>query len=165
MDAAGTNSKSRGIMTCIVTALERCWFLSPPWGKDIPPVEVNLLERVYLKNTRAFGYCCGVHWQYDRWIYAVACDNEILHATQHQIIGTGRLQATTVKKPAFVLGERVMFRSHDHATNQRLVWGIRLLNGTWFYVVELQSPVLAQTPDKVNRFSFVNEQDLVRVNV
>ncbi|MCG6138910.1 MAG: DUF1392 domain-containing protein [Nostoc sp. LLA-1] len=68
-----------------------------------------------------------------------------------------------MKKPAFMLGDRVMFRSHDHATNQRLVWGIRLLNGSWFYVVELSSPVLTQTPDKVNRFSFVNEQDLVRV--
>ncbi|YAF99343.1 MAG: DUF1392 domain-containing protein (plasmid) [Nodularia sp. CChRGM 3473] len=150
-------------MNCAITTLERCWYLSSPWGQHIPILEVNLLERVYLKSSKVFAYCCGVHWQYDRWIYAVVCDNEIVHATKHQIIGTGRLQATTVKKPNFVLGERVMFRSQDHATNQRLIWGIRLLNGTWFYVVELSSPTLTQTPDKVNRFSFVNEQDLVCV--
>ncbi|MBD2458876.1 DUF1392 family protein, partial [Nostoc sp. FACHB-87] len=23
-----------------ITDLERCWFLSPPWGQAIPPVEV-----------------------------------------------------------------------------------------------------------------------------
>ncbi|MCC2693888.1 DUF1392 family protein [Nodularia sp. LEGE 04288] len=96
---------------------------------------------------------------------AIACDHEILHATKHQIIGTGRLEAITVKKPYFVLGERVMFRSHKHETKPRLVLAIRLINGSWFYVVELRSPVLNQTPDKVNRFSFVNEQDLVQVNV
>ncbi|MFN6499064.1 MAG: DUF1392 family protein [Nostoc sp. DedQUE01] len=31
-------------MTEQITDLERCWFLSPPWGENIPPVEVNLLD-------------------------------------------------------------------------------------------------------------------------
>jgi len=27
-------------MTEQITDLEKCWYLSPPWGENIPPVEV-----------------------------------------------------------------------------------------------------------------------------
>ncbi|MBE9106611.1 DUF1392 family protein, partial [Nostoc cf. edaphicum LEGE 07299] len=42
--------------------------------------------------------------KHECWIYSIDCRNEILHATQNQIIGTGELESITVQKPAFVLG-------------------------------------------------------------
>jgi Protein of unknown function (DUF1392) len=47
-----------------INALQTSWYLSPPWLGTIPPVEVNLLERVYLRTTRTFGYCCGMQWNW-----------------------------------------------------------------------------------------------------
>ncbi|MCC5600931.1 DUF1392 domain-containing protein [Nostoc favosum] len=152
-------------MIKLITALETSWYLSPPWGRTIPPVEVNLLERVYLRTTRTFGYCCGIQWKHECWLYSVDCGNEILHATQHQIISTGQLETLNVQKSAFVLGERVMFCSHDKATKQRLILGIALVNNSWFYVVELMSPTLTPSPTISNHFSLVGEKSLVRVNV
>ncbi|AUB41792.1 Protein of unknown function DUF1392 [Nostoc flagelliforme CCNUN1] len=149
----------------LITALERNWYLSPPWGQTILPVEVNLLERVYLRTTRTFGYCCGMQWKHECWLYSVDCDDEILHATQKQIIGTGQLETLNVQKPAFVLGERVMLCSHDKGTKQRLILGIGLVNNSWFYVVELVSPTLTQSRTISNRFSLLGEKSLVRVNV
>ncbi|MCC5669815.1 DUF1392 domain-containing protein [Nostoc sp. CHAB 5784] len=147
----------------LITALETSWYISPPWGQTIPPVEVNLLERVYLRTTRTFGYCCGIQWKHECWLYTVDCGNEILHATQHQIIGTGQLETVTVQKPAFVLGERVMLCSHDKETKQRLILGIALVNNSWFYIVELMSPTLTPPLTISNRFSLVGEKSLVRV--
>jgi len=149
----------------LITALEKSWYLSPPWGKTIPTVEVNLLERVYLRTTRTFGYCCGVQWKHECWIYSVDCSNEITHATEHQIISTGELETLNVQKPAFVLGERVMLCSHDKGTKQRLILGIVLVNNSWFYLVELMSPMLTKPLTISNRFSLVGEKSLMRVNV
>ncbi|MEJ6487744.1 DUF1392 family protein [Nostoc punctiforme UO1] len=52
-----------------INAFKTCWYLSPPWRGTIPPVEVNLLERVYLRTTRTFGYCCGMQWKHECWVY------------------------------------------------------------------------------------------------
>ncbi|MDZ7950642.1 DUF1392 domain-containing protein [Nostoc sp. DedQUE09] len=147
-----------------INALKTSWYFSPPWGQTIPPVEVNLLERVYLRTTKTFGYCCGMQWKHKCWIYSIDCRNEILHATQNQIIGTGELEALTVQKPTFVLGERVMLCSHDKGTKQQLILGIGLVNNSWFYLVELVSPTLTQSRTISNRFSLVGEKSLVRVN-
>ncbi|MCC5624800.1 DUF1392 domain-containing protein [Nostoc sp. CHAB 5715] len=147
-----------------INALTTNWYLSPPWNQTIPPVAVNLLERVYLRTTRRFGYCCGIQWKHETWFYTVDCGKEILHATQNQIIGTGGLEAITVQKPAFVLGERVMLCSHDKGTKQRLILGIGLVNNSWFYLVELMSPTLTQSRTISNHFSLVGEKSLVRVN-
>ncbi len=148
-----------------INALKTSWYLSPPWGRTIPPVEVNLLERVYLRTTRTFGYCCGMQWKHETLLYSIDCRDEILHATQNQIIGTGELEAIKVHKPAFVLGERVILCSHDKGTKQRLILGIGLVHDSWFYLVELVSPTLIKTPTISNRFSLVGEKSLVRVNV
>jgi hypothetical protein len=148
-----------------VNVLKTSWYLSPPWGRIIPPVEVNLLERVYLRTTKTFGYCCGIEWKHECWIYSIDCRNEILHATQNQIIETGELEAIKVQKPAFVLGERVIICSYDKGTKQRLILGIALVHNSWFYLVELMSPTLIKTPIISNRFSLVGEKSLVRVNV
>ncbi|MHC5862146.1 DUF1392 family protein, partial [Nostoc sp.] len=129
-----------------INALLTSWYLSPPWGQTIPPVAVNLLERVFLRTTRRFGYCCGMQWKHECWIYSIDCGKEILQATQNQIIGTGELEAIKVQKPAFVLGERVILCSHDKGTKQRLILGIALVHNSWFYMVELMSPTLIKTP-------------------
>ncbi|RCJ41881.1 hypothetical protein A6770_35850 [Nostoc minutum NIES-26] len=152
-------------MTEQITDLERCWFLSPPWGNQIPPCEVNLLEKVYLKTNRVFGYCCGVQWYGDCWNYVIDVKDDFIYATKHQIIGTGQIQASTLKKPAFVLGDRVLLQFPHHGTKQRLVLGIELIEKSWFYLVELASPAFLAPSTVINRFSLVREQDLVRVNV
>ncbi|MBD2509490.1 DUF1392 domain-containing protein [Nostoc muscorum FACHB-395] len=148
-----------------INALQTSWYLSPPWRGTIPPIAVNLLERVFLRTTRRFGYCCGMQWKHECWIYSIDCGKEILHATQNQIIGTGELEAIKVQKPAFVLGERVILCSHDKGTKQRLILGIALVHNSWFYLVELMSPTLIKTPTISNRFSLVGEKSLVRVKV
>lgn len=148
-----------------INTLQTSWYLSPPWGQTIPPVAVNLLERVFLRTTRTFGYCCGIQLKHECWIYSIDCRNEILHATQNQIIATGELEAIKVQKPDFVLGERVILCSHDKGTKQRLILGIALVNDSWFYLVELMSPTLIKTPTISNRFSLVGEKSLVRVKV
>jgi hypothetical protein len=148
-----------------INLLQTNWYLSPPWRGTIPPVAVNLLERVFLRTTRTFGYCCGMQWKHECWIYSIDCRNEILHATQNQIIGTGELEVIKVQKSAFALGERVILCSHDKGTKQRLILGIALVHNSWFYLVELMSPTLIKTPTISNRFSLVGEKSLVRVNV
>ncbi|WP_143873991.1 DUF1392 family protein [Nostoc sp. 'Peltigera malacea cyanobiont' DB3992] len=45
-------------MTNLVQNLEQCWYISAPWVQRIPPLLVSLLERVYVKSAKAFGYCC-----------------------------------------------------------------------------------------------------------
>ncbi|RCJ24402.1 hypothetical protein A6770_28305 [Nostoc minutum NIES-26] len=151
-------------MTCTIIALERCWYFSPPWGQQMLSLEVNLSEKVYLTDSKTFGYCCGVLWQ-EEWVYAIAVDRSITYFTKHEIIGTGRVQSTYLRKPAFVLGERVMLRFDSHATKQRLVLGIVLVNNVWFYVVELISPALVRPLAAPARFPLVGEQDLIRVHV
>ncbi len=42
-------------MINLVQNLETCWYLSPPWGKEIPHLEVSLLEEVYVTTTKSFG--------------------------------------------------------------------------------------------------------------
>jgi len=152
-------------MNCAIIALERCWYLSPPWGQQMPSLEVNLSEKVYLTDSKTFGYCCGVLWQEDEWVYAVMSDRSITYFTKHEIIGTGRVQSTYLRKPAFVLGDRVMLRFDSHATKQRLILGIVLVNNAWFYVVELMSPVLVRPLAAPARFPLVGETDLIRVHV
>lgn len=152
-------------MTEQITDLERCWFISPPWGQNIPPVEVNLFEKVYIKSNRTFGYCCGVQWYQESWDYAVDIKKDIIYTTKHQIIGTGHLQPSTLTKPAFVLGDRVILQFPNRGTNQRLILGIELIEKSWFYLVELASPSFEQPSTLINRFSLVRQEDLVRVNV
>ncbi|MCL6753142.1 DUF1392 domain-containing protein [Nostoc sp. CCCryo 231-06] len=42
-------------MINLVQTLETCWYISPLWGKEIPPLEVFLLEKVYVTTTKSFG--------------------------------------------------------------------------------------------------------------
>ena len=152
-------------MSCIISALERCWYLSPPWRGEIPPVEVNLWERVYLKPSRTFGYCCGLGWSNGQWVYFIELENYIIHATKNEIVGTGRVEAGAVKKPDYVIGDRVMLVSNPPTTKQRFVLGVQVADNAWFYLVEWRSPMLIQMSIICDRFSLVREEDLVRVMV
>ncbi|MCC5659199.1 DUF1392 domain-containing protein [Nostoc sp. XA010] len=40
-------------MTNLVQNLEQCWYTSPSWGQQIPPVLVSLLEGVYVESAKA----------------------------------------------------------------------------------------------------------------
>ena len=111
----------------------------------------------------AFGYCCGVKWKQDRWIYAIACTGDIIHTTEHEIIGTGEMQLAALEKPTFVLGDRIMLLSDDQRTKQRLILGIQLLNRSWFYYVEWMPPALEESTTLDDRLAFVPQKDLARV--
>jgi len=148
-----------------ITELERCWYLSPPWGREIPPVKVNLWERVYFQPLRTFGYCSGFQWSSRQWVYIIDLKDEVVQTIQNEIIGTGRMEANTVKKPAYAVGDRVMLVKDAPFTKQRLVLGVQVVDKSWFYFVEWRSPMLDKSTSTLNRFSLVREEDLVRVMV
>ncbi|BAB78116.1 DUF1392 domain-containing protein (plasmid) [Anabaena sp. FACHB-709] len=152
-------------MTEQIAEIERCWYLSPPWGGEMPPVEIQLWEKVYLKSLETFGYCYGIQWYQDCWHYIIEITDDAVHATKHQIIGTGRFKPTNLQKPAFALGDRVIFASCSAAPRQRLVLGVALVRGELVYLIETISPTLPQIDMMPRRFSLVKEADLVRVMV
>ncbi|WP_414545723.1 DUF1392 family protein [Nostoc sp. CCY0012] len=131
-------------MNNIVNSLETCWYISSPWGKDIPPMVICLLERVYLPKLNAYGYCCGVEWVNNGWYYSIALQNEIVLASGIEIIPTGQLQSVAAEKPVFMVGELVNFRFGDHAAKIRTVLGLQMINGSCFYGIEWRSPALQQ---------------------
>ncbi|WP_193200687.1 DUF1392 family protein [Nostoc sp. MG11] len=153
-------------MTNLVHDLEECWYLSPPWGKDIPPLTISLLERVYLTTTKSFGYCCGVEWLQDDWSYAIVLNDEVVYTSASQLIGTGKTQPD-IDKPIFALGEKVVFPCNRDASNLRIVQGIHLIDDFWTYTVEWASPSLTECDGKLitsgDRRAWVTDTDLVRV--
>ncbi|MBD2505073.1 DUF1392 family protein [Anabaena azotica] len=148
-----------------INELERCWYLSPPWGQEIPPVEVNVWERVYLTALRTFGYCSGFGWSKGEWVYFIELENDTILATKQEILGTSRMEANTVKQPAYAVGDRVMLVSNPPTTKQRLVLGVQVADQAWYYLVEWRSPMLVPTSIVCDRFSLVREEDLIRVMV
>lgn len=111
-------------MINLVQNLETCWYLSLPWGKEIPPLEVSLLEKVYVTTTKSFGYCCGVEWSAKGWNYEIVSGKDNLTVLGREIISTGNLQPNTKDKPVFRLGELVEFRFHGDGPSIRIVQGI-----------------------------------------
>ncbi|WP_265277828.1 DUF1392 domain-containing protein [Nostoc sp. KVJ3] len=67
-----------------ITALESCWHISPEWGQTMPPVAVRMLEKVLLPISDLSGYCCGVLWKKQEWIYAIVCQNETLYLAEQE---------------------------------------------------------------------------------
>ncbi|MBC1279745.1 DUF1392 family protein [Nostoc sp. UCD121] len=134
-------------MINLVQTLESCWYLSPPWGKEIPPLEVSLLEEVYVTTTKSFGYCCGVEWSAKGWSYEIVSSNDNLTVLGREIIGTGKLQLVTKDKPMFGLGELVEFRFHGDGPPVRIVQSIQLICDCWFYCIEWMSPGISENGD------------------
>ncbi|WGV29118.1 DUF1392 family protein [Halotia branconii] len=153
-------------MTQLINTLENCWYLSPPWGKQMPPLTINLLERVYVTTSNSFGYCCGVEWLQDDWNYAVALDNEVVYTSVNQLIGTGKLQPA-IDKPVFALGKKVVFRCNRDISKLRIVQGIHQIEDFWTYTVEWVSPELCECDGKLitsgDRRAWVTDTDLARV--
>jgi hypothetical protein len=153
-------------MINLIHTLEECWYISPPWGQDIPPLTISLLERVYLTTTKSFGYCCGVEWLQDDWSYAVALNDEVIYTSALQLRGTRKLQ-TDIDKPVFTLGQRVVFRCNQDVSKLRIVQGIHLIDDFWTYTVELTSPQLCECDGELitsgDRRAWVTDTDLVRV--
>ncbi|QLE59617.1 DUF1392 family protein [Nostoc sp. TCL26-01] len=163
-------------MTNSITTLESCWYISPPWGQQIPPMVISLLERVYLPGRKVFGYCCGVEWS-DGWEYSIALDHDIVSVRGMEIITSGRLQAVSVEKPVFMVGELVKFQFAGDGPKIRTVLGLQLINGAWFYQIEWKSPYLivpedapicilpqsSSNPKLNSRLAWVTDYDLVGV--
>jgi len=131
-------------MNNLINSLETSWYVSPPWGAEIPPLCISLLERVYVTTVKLFGYCCGVEWSDDGWCYSIALENEIVSVPGIKIIGSGRLQAVSVEQPVFMVGELVKFRFAD-GSQIRTVLGLQLINGSWFYSIEWRSSALVMS--------------------
>ncbi|WP_141699899.1 DUF1392 family protein [Nostoc sp. KVJ20] len=87
-------------MTNLVQNLEQCWYISPPWGQRIPPLLVSLLERVYVKSAKAFGYCTGVEWSEHGWKYEINACNTNITALGSELIGIGNLQLGAFRQVA-----------------------------------------------------------------
>jgi Protein of unknown function (DUF1392) len=153
-------------MTKLIHTLEECWYISPPWGQDIPPLSISLLERVYLTTTKSFGYCCGVEWLQDDWSYAIALNDEMVYTSALQLRGTRKLQLG-IDKPVFTLGQRVVFRCNRDGSKLRIVQGIHLIDDFWTYTVEWASPSLTECDGKLmtsgDRRAWVTDTDLARV--
>ncbi|UKP01108.1 DUF1392 family protein [Nostoc sp. UHCC 0870] len=164
-------------MSYQINTLESCWYISPPWGKNILPLVISLLERVYLPKTKAFGYCCGVEWSSDGWCYSIALDSQIILVSGVEIVASGQLQAVRLPKPTFMVGELVKFRLAADAVKVRTVLGLQLINDSWFYSIELRSPFLPkfdeqplcilpqsfQQPTVQSRLAWVTDYDLTGV--
>lgn len=136
-------------MTNLVQNLEQCWYISLPWSQRIPPLLVSLLEQVYVKSAKAFGYCTGMEWSEHGWKYEIFACNTNITALGSELIGTGDLQLNTKEKPVFRLGELVEFRFHGDGPPIRIVQGIQMINDAWFYNIEWMSPAISE---KVTRF-------------
>lgn len=119
-----TNTIRSNRMNNFINTLESCWYISPPWGKEIPPLVISLLERVYLPKTKIFGYCCGVEWSADGWCYSIALDSQIVSVSGIEIVSSGQLQALRLPKPTFMVGElltlpqQTIHKSLSHFTHQ-----------------------------------------------
>ncbi|MFN6565781.1 DUF1392 family protein [Dendronalium sp. ChiSLP03b] len=134
-------------MTNLINTLETYWYISPPWGQQIPPLCISLLERVYVTTTKSFGYCCGVEWSDNGWEYSITLDNEIVSVRGHEIVGSGQLQSLEIGQLVFMVGELVKFRFAADGSKIRTVLGIQLINGAWFYSIEWLSPALTAPED------------------
>ncbi|MBD2565882.1 MULTISPECIES: DUF1392 family protein [Nostoc] len=148
--------------------LEYCWHLSSPWGQQIPPVAVSLLERVYVTTTKTFGYCCGIEWKQQGWAYEIATDNDNITVYESKIIGTGHLESLPIPKPVFRLGELAKFRFHGDGPPLRLVQGIQLITNCWFYCIEWMSPAISENCEVFRSDSAiarVSDYDLERVKL
>jgi Protein of unknown function (DUF1392) len=154
-------------MTNLINSLETAWYISPPWGAEVPPPFIRLLERVYLTTANSFGYCCGVEWLQGEWNYEIAVNDEVVYAPASQLHDTGTLHLEVADKPVFALGDKVLFRRSQNTTQFRIVQGIHRIEGCWLYTVEWTSPELTEFDGQLmtsgDRRAWVTDTDLVKV--
>ncbi|WP_414756614.1 DUF1392 family protein [Anabaena sp. CCY 9910] len=160
-----------------INTLETCWYISPPWGKQLSPLTISILEKVYLPSPKVAGYCCGVEWSETGWSYSIDSDRGIISVTDSEIIASGQLQPLVISKPQFRLGQLVNFRFANDGPKVRMILGMSLINNAWLYQVEWKSPALKLPTDEgvcifpksaqqgkfINRLSWVTPHDLTEV--
>ena len=146
-----------------ITALESCWHISPGWGKDMPPLAVEMLEKVLLPISNLSGYCRGVEWSGQEWIYAIVCQNETLYLAEQEFHTTNVLKKSTVSTPAFRLGNIVEVDFGEQPT-RRIIQGIFSLKDNWLYGVEWRSPTLEEVSTQ-SKTIWLADVDLVNVSV
>ena len=137
--------------------LEKCWYISPPWEK-VPQVIATFGQKVYVHNVNVFGYCCGYQWEDGRLNYAIATKASKFYLSEKGMSPVHRFAEIAVK-PLFELGDLVQFQFAKEP-GIRLILGVQLINETWFYTIEWESPRLAKDD---NSLAWVAEDDLVRV--
>lgn len=146
-----------------IVALESCWHSSVPWGKAMPTLAVQILEKVFLSNSDISGYCCGVQWERQEWIYAIVCCREILYLSQKEFSGTNLVEKAPVATPAFQLGD-VVEVDFSEEPSRRIIQGIFSLKNNWLYAVEWRSPILEEMASAQSRIIWLADVDLVKVN-
>ncbi|MBE9209909.1 DUF1392 family protein [Nostoc sp. LEGE 06077] len=161
-------------MTNLINSLETAWYISPPWGAEVPRPVVSLLEKVYIGTPRIVGYCCGIEWLQGEWSYAIAINDEVVYTPASQLRGTGKFQMEVTDKPVYALGEKVLFRRSQNTTQFRIVQGIHRIEACWLYTVEWVSPELTESNGQLMtsgdafgnpfgvRRAWVTDTDLVR---
>lgn len=147
-----------------ITALESCWYISPPWGETIPSLAVQIREKVFLPSFNLPGYCCGVHWEDEEWMYAIVCHNETLYLRDDEFSATNVLGGNTVATPAFKLGD-VVEVDFSEQPNKRMIQGIFSLKHNWLYAVEWSSPILPEKTSAQSRLIWLADIDLVKLSV
>lgn len=144
-----------------ITALESCWHTSPPWGRVMPPLAVQMLEKVFLTSSDLSGYCCGVQWEEQEWIYAIVCLGETLYLPEREFCTTNIRENITVPRPAFELGDIVDVNFSEQPT-RRIIQGIFSLKNNWLYGVEWRSPILEEVATQ-SRTIWLADVDLIGV--
>ncbi|WGV26758.1 DUF1392 domain-containing protein [Halotia branconii] len=147
-----------------ITALESCWHISPPWGQVMPPLVVQMHEKVFLSGSDLSGYCCGVHWEAQEWIYAIVCFGETLYLPRREFYATNLWENATVSIPAFKLGDVVEVDFSEQPT-RRIIQGIFSLKNNWLYAVDWRSPILEEGTLAPSRTIWLADVDLVSVDV
>ncbi|MCC5654708.1 DUF1392 domain-containing protein [Nostoc sp. XA013] len=147
-----------------IVTLESCWHSSAPWGKTMPPLAVQILEKVFLSSSDISGYCCGVQWEKQEWIYAIVCCREILYLPQEEFLRTNFVETATVTTPVFKLGDVVEVDFSEEPV-RRIIQGIFSLKNNWLYAVEWRSPILDEMASAQSRIIWLADVDLVKVNV
>lgn len=147
-----------------ITALESSWYISPPWGGTIPPLAVQIQEEVFLPSFDLPGYCCGVHWEDEEWMYAIVCHHETLYLHDDEFLATNVLIGNTVATPAFKLGD-VVEVDFSEQPNKRIIQGIFSLKHNWLYAVEWRSPILTEKTSAQSRLIWLADIDLIKLSV
>jgi hypothetical protein len=147
-----------------ITVLESCWHISPPWGSAMPPLAVQMHEKVFLSGSDLSGYCCGVHWEGQEWVYAIVCLGETLYLPRREFYATNLLENTIVSTPAFKLGDVVEVDFSEQPT-RRIIQGIFSLKNNWLYAVDWRSPILEEATFAPSRTIWLADVDLVSMDV
>lgn len=146
-----------------ISALEACWHTSAPWGQAMPPLAIQMLEKVFLSSSNLSGYCCGVYWEKQEWIYAIVCQSETLYLPREEFYGTSLLKKAPVSTPIFKLGDVVEVDFGEKPAH-RIIQGVFSLKNNWLYAVEWCSPSLEEKTLAQSRIIWLADVDLVKVD-